>query len=121
MKDFFQRLANHDLPTEFYIGIVAVCLTITALFWYFLTRDDKPSAIRSARAGRGGASAFGLISCVLGALAMAFFFFAFDVSVLAGNGGRVANLDLLNQRQGGIIIGGFLFLAGVLVMALRRK
>lgn len=59
---------------------------VVLLCWHFLTRDEPRSKTSE-----------------------------FDVSVGTGYGQRVANLDLMNQRQNGIIISAVVLVVGVLM------
>jgi hypothetical protein len=56
---------------------------------------------------------------VLGGLGgMGFFLLAFDVSA---PGGEVVNLGLMNTRLVGVLVSGFCFLGGLVLVAIGRK
>ena len=59
-----------------------------------------------------GLQVAGVILCAVAGLTLFYFLFLFDVSVYT-NAGRVVNLDLLNQRQNGVILSAAAALAGV--------
>jgi tellurite resistance protein TehA-like permease len=110
MKTLFKSIAAGDVPVEWALGTVAAAGILILVAWYFLTRDNKPAPARPS---------FGAVLMFLGLLGLGYFYFLFDVSV-GFNGQRIANLDLLSQRQNGILISGFLFLAGIIVLAVRK-
>lgn len=75
--------------------------------------NPKPHwRLESMHATRG----LGIALFLIGFCALAFFLVFFHTSV-EGRGGSVNNIGLLNDRQCGVNAGGFLMLAGAVLMA----
>ncbi|SFR00649.1 LPXTG-motif cell wall anchor domain-containing protein [Enterobacter sp. kpr-6] len=63
----------------------------------------------------------GWLLSVSGVILALYALFFMDVSVPVGDGTRVNNIGLLAQQQNLIVIAGVLFIAGVLISALRKR
>jgi hypothetical protein len=111
MKNLFNRIATGDIPSEWAFGIVAGAGILALICWHMLTKDDNDETSHISA---------GLISSLLGVAGLVYFLFFFDVSV-PFNGKRIANLDLMSQRQNGIIISCSAIIVGAIWAAMRRK
>jgi hypothetical protein len=102
-----------QVSIQVWIGVGAALITLLIMLGYFATRDRRAPA---ASSGPG----FGLVLCFLGLAGAAYFLMFFDVSV-SFNGQRLDNLDLMNQRQNGVIVSMGLFVGGVLISMLGSR
>lgn len=72
-------------------------------------------------------SVWGPIITILGSLMLVYFFALFDTSVALPDrdgqeaGRRVNNIGLMNDRQNGILVGGVLLIAGIVLSARGRR
>jgi hypothetical protein len=85
----------------------------------FKTGGYKKTEV-AGRSPSGSGSFYGGFLIFCGAAALVYFESFFDVSVSAGELGRVANFQLMPERQIGIIVGFGRVLVGLLVMILKK-
>ena len=103
------------LPDEWKLGIIFGAALFVLIAWHFLTRDNPVGPVVPNR------SFFGIAMVLCGIAGMAYSQLFFDVSVSTGYGQRVANLDLMQQRQNLLILGGVILIVGVLILLLGRR
>jgi len=86
---------------------------IVVLLGCFSLFRDESSAVGQGGSRNGGLTIF------MGSVGMIYFLLFFDVGVSSPLG-RVANLDLMQQRQNGIIASGIVMLAGTIWAAQKK-
>ncbi|MBC8095742.1 MAG: hypothetical protein H7Y43_08010 [Akkermansiaceae bacterium] len=97
------------LPMEAWFGIAAGGGVLFLLCWHGLTRNDPVGKPVSSYGFTGGL-------LILIGIAGAFYFSTyFSVSAASVNGMPIANLDLLNQRQIGVMISLAAVIIGVVL------
>jgi hypothetical protein len=105
---------NGKLPVEFWFCVVAGGAIIGLLGWWGLTRGE-PAPKRTV-----GAAGFGATLVLLGLSGVVYFLNFFDVGV-STSAGRVANLDLMSQRQSYVTVCCVVSICGVLLATLGRR
>ena len=81
-----------------------------------IPRHRKPAT----GSGSGGGW-FSALLLVLGVVVCGYFFFIYDTSVATSSSERVENVGRLNFRLCGLVIGGVMFLGGLLVSLLGKS
>lgn len=112
MKDLYNRIASGDVPIEWAFGIVAGGGILILICWHMLTKDDKPAQPTVRR---------GFIPILLGLAGIIYFMAFFSVGVSDGHGRTIANYDLMNQRQSGVIVSAAVLICGVILSSTDRR
>lgn len=102
VNEFLTRLTQGQLPLEQIVAVILGGLLLCGLLWWLLPGASAPTE----PAQRTPWVRPGLVLIIIGLAGAAYFALFFDVSVAIGSGyvGRVANLDLMSQRQNGLIV-----------------